>query len=90
MIGKIWKNVTCERYTELASKSMETELTSFEKFLYFIHHIVCTFCRRSRRQFLLIEKALSQFEKDDEASKQAVSLPKEAKQRIKSSLDSQI
>ncbi len=58
MLGNIWKSLSCERYTELASKEMETNLTQLERIGYRLHHFLCTFCRRSKRQFHLIERAL--------------------------------
>jgi ribosomal protein L31E len=43
---------------ELASKELVTELTFKEKLSHNLHHIICTFCRRAKRQFKIIDKTL--------------------------------
>ena len=78
-------NFSCEHYTELCSRSMEVPLTPVQKVKFWLHHVVCTFCRRSRRQFSLIEKACHRID-DEEITGDAV-LSDVAKQRLRNALE---
>jgi hypothetical protein len=54
----IFEIFTCRHYTELASKELDQKLSLKEQVIFLLHHIICTFCRRSRRQFFVIDRAL--------------------------------
>lgn len=87
LIGKMWKQVTCRRYTELASKSLDQPLTGREKVSFWLHHFICTFCRRSTRQLKVIEQAAQRISSEPGLySNSDDGLSAEAKERIKEAL----
>ncbi|MDC0357389.1 hypothetical protein OAO01_01110 [Oligoflexia bacterium] len=57
LAGVIPALFSCRRYTKLASHSLDEELSRSESFFMRFHHIICTVCRRYRRQINLIEAA---------------------------------
>jgi len=79
---------TCEEVTQLVSESMDRTLPLGKRIAVRIHFLGCRFCRRFRRQLLLIRKA-GQYYKDNAAEdKDDHSLSPEAIERIKQSLKS--
>jgi predicted anti-sigma-YlaC factor YlaD len=76
--------VSCLRATELVSKSLETELSSREKFALRFHLSICTWCRRYRKQAGVIREALRQKAEADMGK--GPGLPPEARERIRQSL----
>ena len=86
-LKKIWHFLTCERYTELASRAIDQPLHGKDRFGFWLHHIICTFCRRSRRQMLLLEKGMERMvESDDSDAGREEKLSIEARERIRESL----
>ena len=77
--------LSCERYTELASKAQDAPLNWSEKPMFYFHHVICMVCRRFRRQLCAI----------DEASKRLIDgehhgdccLPDNSKERLKAALE---
>lgn len=58
MLKKYLHYLTCEKYMELSSKELNSSLSPFEKLSHRFHHLICTFCRRARRQIRVIDEAL--------------------------------
>lgn len=81
---------TCEEVTQLVSESMDRKLPLGKRMAIRVHFLGCRFCRRFKRQLLLIRKA-GQHYKDNVVEEQAQndhSLSPEAIERIKQSLKS--
>jgi hypothetical protein len=66
---------------ELASKELVTKLTFKEKISFYFHHFICTFCRRAKRQFKVIDKSLQ-----CQVSSSAVELSESQKERVLNSI----
>ncbi len=49
--------ISCQRYAKLASQRIDADLKWYEKPGFFFHHLICTVCRRFRRQIMLIDRA---------------------------------
>lgn len=82
---------SCQRYTELASRKMDQSLSAYDLLSYYLHHVICTFCRRSNRQLKLIEKAaliISATDQQISAQSCNQNLSIEAKTRIKNVINS--
>ena len=74
---------TCEHYTELSSRRLDGDLSLFEKAKFSLHHVICTFCRRSTRQFVLIEKAAKRVAEDTpHVGGEPMGLSDEAKRKL--------
>jgi hypothetical protein len=58
MLGKFFHKFSCEYYTQLSSKNLNNGLSLKEKLLFYLHHIICTFCRRFSRQINAIDRGL--------------------------------
>lgn len=82
-IRKLLYSFTCQHYTELSSRRLDGELSNFERAKFYLHHAICTFCRRSTRQFVLIERATEKL-----VHEETLALSKEAKERMKNSVKS--
>ena len=63
-----WNIFTCKHYTELSSKSLDSDLNIKEKIVFYLHHIICTFCRRTNRQLISINKGLAKIVGSQEES----------------------
>ena len=79
---------SCQYYSELASKALDTELSSKESFYLKFHHILCLLCRRCKSQIEAIEKTCCSMAKENELipnSKKAgsIKLSEECKNKIK-------
>ncbi|MCB0334809.1 MAG: hypothetical protein KDD62_00845 [Bdellovibrionales bacterium] len=86
-IKKCWHFFTCERYTELASQELDQKLCGLDRWGFLFHHAICTFCRRSRRQLKVIEKASLKLDLEGSlGANESQGLSEAAKQRIKQSL----
>lgn len=71
---------SCQHYTELASRGIDEELRGWDKVRFRFHHVICTFCRRARRQMLMIERGLKRLTEGEEGSVEPLSAA--AKDRI--------
>ena len=76
--------VSCHRATELASKSLETELTSCERFAMQFHMLICGFCRRYKKQIGILRQAIRRRADSGEVSGPVLS--PEARERIRRAL----
>jgi hypothetical protein len=85
LLVTFWRLFTCEHYTALCSKELETPLSIKERLALNLHHLICTFCRRSRRQMHLIDRSCAKLLKCKEDN--AAKLTAEAKERIRSKLN---
>lgn len=88
--------LSCERYTQLASRAIDAPLTLREKLQFWAHHMLCVVCRRFRRQIALIEKAAKRYENSASGATSEdisapslgadVKMPLDVKARIESNL----
>ena len=74
---------TCEYYSELASKSLDTELSTKELFFLKFHHVLCLLCRRCKTQIEAIDKACCSMSKNNEFNPGSKKLSEECKNKIK-------
>ena len=84
-LNDAWRHFTCKRYSELASKSLDAPLSALERASFYLHHVLCTFCRRSKRQLDLLERGCCQILEDEESLSKYCdhSLDEEAKAKIR-------
>ena len=89
-----WIYITCEHYTQLASRSLDEPLSARDKFAFWVHHIICTFCRRFYRQLRLVDQAGAEIEKTWEQDQVKSKIPNnndnltdESKRRIKQAVE---
>lgn len=52
-------DITCRKATELVSESMHRRLSPYEKLKLRLHLMICSACRRYRRQVLAIRDAMA-------------------------------
>ena len=81
--------ISCEKYTELASRQLDEQLSLGQRILFWGHHLLCLVCRRFRRQLHLIHDAshcIAQHELDDDAFASEKALNDAQRERIKKSL----
>ena len=79
---------TCQYYSELASKALDTELSAKESIYLKLHHVLCLLCRRCKTQIEAIDNACCSMSKNNELNpiSKAHSLKKlseECKNKIK-------
>ena len=74
-------DINCKRAAELLSDSMHRKLTRYERLSLGLHKLICSACRRLRRQFSLIRAAM----RDVNAS-QGVTMPDEVRERVAQAL----
>jgi hypothetical protein len=49
--------LSCKRYSELASRQLDEQLSGWDKFFHRFHHAICLVCRRFARQIQVIDSA---------------------------------
>ena len=80
--------LSCKKFTQLSSMSMEKPLSLREKFQYRFHFCLCFTCRRFERQIRTLQKVLSlaacREDGIDEGASGEEGLGDAAKERIKS------
>lgn len=86
MIKKILQYLTCEKYMELSSKELSGNLSVFEKISHSFHHIICTFCRRARRQIRVIDELMKKSSNDFCKENSNIKLSNKQKERVKQAL----
>lgn len=81
---------SCEETAQLISESLDKKLPIAKRMGVWIHFLGCRFCRRFRRQMLLLRKAAKNYPDhiDDSQDECQRSLSPEAIERIKKSLKS--
>ncbi len=80
--------LSCKRAGELMTRSMETELTRWERLALAFHLFACKWCRRFRRQIQFVHRACqdwSRFDRLTEAAAEAT-LSERARARIRLAL----
>ena len=79
--------ITCKRAAELISQAEEAPLGRWQSFLLRLHLLVCSMCRRFRRQVDLVRRAGSVCR--DDASLARPTLSEEARERMKRAMREQ-
>ncbi|WKZ56508.1 MAG: hypothetical protein QY326_07195 [Bdellovibrionota bacterium] len=89
--------LSCEQYTRLLSRSLDSKLSFSERLSFYTHHILCVVCRRYRRQILLIERMAQKVagadyakDKQERAGSAGGELSAEARERIESELSREL
>lgn len=79
----------CEGMTRLASESLDRELGRFERFALGSHLLVCTACRRYRRQIVLLRSAVRRLKDDVENDRPlpGPDMPTDLREKIKHDLN---
>jgi hypothetical protein len=82
-------DIHCKRATELLSDSMQRKLTRYERVCLSLHMLICTACRRVRRQVRLIRSVMRQHasELGRSDSGQLVRIPEDVRRRIAATLN---
>ena len=70
----------------MISESMDRELPLHQRVMIRIHLAMCKYCSRFRRQLLFIKAACHHLTEPFEDIKPAITLPAEARERIKAAL----
>jgi predicted anti-sigma-YlaC factor YlaD len=80
--------VPCDEIAKLVSTSLDGDLPWTHRFAIKIHMLYCKACRRYRRQILLLRRTLQALGAalDDVKAPPELSLPPEARERIRRSL----
>ena len=73
----------CKEVTRMVSESLDRSLPLFQRMGIRIHLMMCKFCTRYRRQLLILRKAIRLKSIHGEEIELPISLPPEAKARIK-------
>ena len=76
--------ISCKRASELISQAEEVPLGRWRTFQLRLHLLVCSMCRRFRRQVHLLQRASNACE--DEIPSPKPTLSDEARERMKSAL----
>ncbi len=78
-----WNLLSCKHFSELASKKLDQPLTTWEKFFFRSHYLICLVCRRFFRQMNTIDSAARDRLSDEFVnSKDGPKLSEGAKRRI--------
>lgn len=77
-------NIHCKRATELISDSMHRPLTRYEKLGLFLHTMICSVCRRYRKQVSMIRNFMRENDAtlSDVAEDPSLQLSDDARKRI--------
>ena len=78
---------TCQHYSELASKNIDTELSIKESILFKLHNVLCLLCRRCKNQIETIEKTCCSMAKNNDLNPSNERLSDKCKEKIKQSLN---
>ncbi len=78
----------CRKATRIISEGMDRQLSPIQRFSLGYHLLVCTSCRRFKKQLLLLRYALRRFSDwfDDSFVPEDSQIPPEARERIADSL----
>lgn len=82
--------ITCEEYTELASKRLEDDPTPFERRAFFIHHIICFVCRRFLRQLRAIHEGCERLADSAYGGADSPEMSPEARVRLQSVVEAHL
>jgi hypothetical protein len=73
----------CKEVTRMVSESMDRSLPFFQRMGIRFHLMMCKFCTRYRKQLLILREAIRLKSIHDEEIELPISLPPEAKTRIR-------
>ena len=73
----------CKEVTRMVSESMDRKLPLHQRMGIRVHLLMCKFCSRYRKQLLILREAMRLQEKYVEETKPSLTLPTEARERIK-------
>ncbi len=76
----------CKEVTRLVSESLDRELPFHQRVGLWIHLLMCRFCSRYRSQLLILRKTIRFYVAQEEDREPSITLPPEARERIKRSL----
>ena len=74
---------TCQYYSELISKSLDSELNTKESIFLKLHHVLCLLCRRCKAQIEAIESTCCSMAKNNKLNPGSKRLSDECKNKIK-------
>lgn len=81
--------LSCEKYTESASKLLDQDLPLLERIRFRFHHLICINCRRFYRQINAIDRCCESAHESVPGPNQ-FGLSEQAKQKLQSSIDTHI
>ena len=76
----------CQEISRKVSKSMDDHLPLHERMMIAVHLWMCKYCRRFKKQMLILRNALRLTDLPGEDEDRSLYLPIEARERIKLSL----
>jgi hypothetical protein len=76
----------CKEVTRIVSESLDRKLPLHQRMDIRVHLFMCKFCSRYRKQLLILREAMRLQTRYDEDSGSPITLPPEARERIKLSL----
>ena len=76
----------CKEVTRIVSESLDRKLPLHQRMGIRVHLFMCKFCSRYRRQLLILREAMRLQTRYDEDAAPPITLPSEARERIKRSL----
>lgn len=76
----------CKRVSEKVSMSMDQSLPLYERMMISVHLWMCKYCRRLKKHMLVIRKAVQVEDLTGEYGGATLSLPPDARKRIKKKL----
>jgi hypothetical protein len=75
----------CKEVTRMVSESMDRKLPLHQRMGIRVHLLMCKFCSRYRKQLLILREAMRLQERYVEDTGSLITLPSEARERIKRS-----
>ncbi len=78
--------LNCKEATQLVSESLDRKLSFHQRIGIRIHLLMCKFCLRYDKQLMFLRKASRTQKMHEEDTKSYISLPPEARKRIKNFL----
>jgi hypothetical protein len=75
--------LNCKEVTRMVSESLDRKLPLHQRMGMKIHLLVCKFCSRYRKQLLILREAIRLHTMHGEDLESSISLPPEARERIK-------
>ena len=76
---------SCKEVTQMVSESLDHKLPLVQRIGIRVHLLMCKFCSRYRKQLLILREAMRLQERYIEDTKPLMTLPTEARERIKRS-----
>jgi hypothetical protein len=90
VVKAMWRilSLPCRDAAEVASQTLDGTVPRHLRLAAFLHRLICSGCRRYRRQLLAMRAALQRLarEPEDGAITQAATMPAPARERIRQAL----